>query len=174
MDQRNLLDGYAEAMASDRRVSRRRLLDSPAREFCLSFPGTRFAFRWILCGTVDRQPGKAQKVRRLPRMRHHPEVDVAVPELDLDPTDARRAVLPKRGNRFVLPDVEALANAAGQVRLRLFKLPPASHDQKYPWSMVAAKVTARTERRAKLAFALGLASLLVGVTVAHFLRAALL
>ena len=85
------------------------------------------AFGRVVGRAVQRQPRVALKVVQFARSWHHPEVDLAIAEFDLDAADPRRAVLAKSRQRFVFPDGEPLGDLAGECRLGRRELGPAGH-----------------------------------------------
>src|SRR5436305_12014289 len=122
--QHHITDVDPEAGPLSRRV---RSVDrhAPSTDLGLTRPTAGMAFGRVVSGTVQGEPRVALKVVQFARSWHHPEVDLAVPEFDLDAADPRGAVLAKGRQRLVFPDGEPLGDLAGEWRLGRGELGPA-------------------------------------------------
>src|SRR5437762_13079366 len=71
--------------------------------------------------------GVALEIVKLARARHHPEIKLTLPELDLDAADPWRAVLAQGRQRLVFADGKPVRNLTGERRFGRRKLGPARH-----------------------------------------------
>src|SRR2546423_15690962 len=123
----HLADVDAEA-GSLRRVSR---IDrnAPSTDLGLARPAGGTLVWGILGGAVQGQPRVALEIVKLARARHHAEIKLTLPELELDAADPRRAVLAERRQRLVFADGKPVRNLTGERRFGRRKLGPARRSE---------------------------------------------
>src|SRR5438067_2027011 len=146
----HLTDVDAEA-GSLRRVSR---IDrnAPSTDLGLARPAGGTLVWGIFGGAVQGQPRVALEILKLARARHHPEIKLTLPELDLDAADPRRAVLAQGRQRLVFADGKPVRNLTGERRFGRRKLGPARHqpapNQRWRIGTRQRSVTKMSTRRA--------------------------